>query len=432
MTNPVPLTDRAPDDAVFRLPGRTISAGNFAADAIRLAGLLPDGSHVLNLCSERYGFAVGFAAALLRGQITLLAGDRSPASLHALRERFPGVYAVTDNGSAAMPSVAVPPPGEEAAAIPAVPGEQIAALVFTSGSTGTPVAHAKSWLTLAERSRDAAAAFALEQGRPASVLGTVPPHHMYGFETTVLLPLHAPACSWCGPAFYPADIRAAALEMPGPRVLVTTPLQLRALLAAAPLSGIARVISATAPLDHAMAELAERQWVTEVCEIFGATEVGSIASRRTVSGDVWTLYRQVTLEAAGEGVAVRGPGAPQVGLDDELELLSGRRFRLLGRRSDLVKLGGRRASLASLNRALAAVEGVVDGVFLPPLSGEDQAWARMTAVVVAPGRASENIIAGLRSRIDPAFLPRRVVLVDRLPRNEFGKLPLVALRALAS
>ena len=428
----IPLTDRAGHEALFRLPGRTVTAGQFCADAARLAGSLPDSPHALNLCSGRYAFAVGFAAALLRGQVTLLASDRSPDALRTLRERFPGLYAINDDSSAAMPGLAVPPPGDEQATAPALPGERTAAIVFTSGSTGQPAAHAKTWQALAERSRDAAVAFALQPDRPASILGTVPPHHMYGFETTLLLPLHAPACSWCGPAFYPADIRAAAAELPGPRVLVTTPLQMRALMAAAPLSGLARVISATAPLDPAMAEAAERQWQVEVSEIFGATEVGSIASRRTIAGDTWTLYPQVTVESAADGVMVRAPGAPGVVLDDALELLPAGGFRLLGRRSDLVKLGGRRASLANLNRALAAIDGVLDGVFLPPDCDGPHAGARMTAVVVAPGQASEAIVAALRERIDPAFLPRRVVLVDSLPRNEFGKLPLMALRALAS
>ena len=113
----------------------------------------------------------------------------------------------------------------------------------------------------------------------------VPPQHMYGFETTVLLPLHVPASIWCGGAFYPSDIEAALAAVPGPGILVTTPLQIRALLQARlNLAPLARVISATAPLFPDMALEAERSWSTRVDEIFGATEVGSIASRRTVEG----------------------------------------------------------------------------------------------------------------------------------------------------
>jgi acyl-coenzyme A synthetase/AMP-(fatty) acid ligase len=38
----------------------------------------------------------------------------------------------------------------------------------------------------------------------------------------------------------------------------------------------------------------------------------------------------------------------------------------------------------------------------------------------------------LRQRIDPVFLPRPLLLVERLPRNATGKLPQQALQSLAS
>ena len=429
----IPLSDRSADAVLFRLPGRSVTVAGFAADAKRLAATLPAGAAVFNLCAGRYAFAVGFAAALLRGQASLLTSDRSPDRLRALAARFPGACALVDEPAPLiLPAIAVPPPGEGRAAVPAIPAGQLAALVFTSGSTGEPVAHAKAWGALAERSRDAAIVFGLSEAAPATIVGIVPPQHMYGFETTVLLPLHAAASAWCGAGFYPADVAAALAAVPAPRILVTTPMQLRALLAA-PISlpGVARIISATAPLDPAMAAAAEALWAAPVSEIFGATETGSIASRRTTAGEEWASYPQVRLLAAEDGALVRAPHAPDTALDDRVALGPGG-FRLLGRRSDLVKMGGRRASLAGLNRALAGIAGVEDGVFVPPDAADHSAAARMTAFVVAPGRAAEAILAELRRCIDPVFLPRRIVHVDRLPRNELGKLPLGALQALGS
>ena len=428
----IALAERPADAVLFRMPSRDVTAGTFAADASRLAATLPDAPHVANLCTGRYAFAVGFAAALLRGQVSLLTSDRSADRLQALQARFPGVIAVTDGPDALpMPGVTVQPPGTTSAALPAIEGSQLAALVFTSGSTGQPTVHAKRWGALAQRSRDAGMAFALADDAPATMVATVPPQHMYGFETTVLLPLHAACAAWCGPAFYPADVRDALAQTPGPRVLVTTPLQLRALLSAATdLPPLSRVISATAPLDGAMAAAAEAQWHTSVSEIFGATEIGSIASRRTAAGAGWTLYPGVRLVAAGADMLVEAEYAESTVLDDVVEMLPGGGFHLLGRRSDLVKLGGRRASLAGLNRELAAVAGVEDGVFLPPEADDHRAAARMIAFVVAPDAGAAAILAALRSRIDPVFLPRRIVHVDRLPRNEFGKLPAAALQSL--
>ena len=433
----VALTDRPASAVLFRMPARDVTAGVFVADALRLADALPAATHTVNLCAGRYAFAVGFAAALLRGQPSLLTSDRSPRRLAALAEQVPGAVAVTDGNAGSLaaapwPAVMVPPPGDGIAASPMVASSQPAAMVFTSGSTGAPVAHVKSWGALAARSRDAGQAFGFHPGQPSTIVGTVPPQHMYGFETTVLLPLHGAASAWCGPAFYPADIRAALQAVPPGRVLVTTPLQLRTLLTdGTDLPGLLRIISATAPLDPVMADAAERLWRCEVSEIFGATEVGSIASRRTTSGPDWTPYPSVRLSQAGDAMRVWAEGLAETVLDDEVELCPSGRFRLLGRRSDVVKLGGRRASLAGLNRELAAVDGVQDGVFVPPEAGDHRAQARMTALVVAPHATPQAILAALRERIDPLFLPRRIVHVDQLPRNELGKLTAGALRALA-
>ncbi len=431
-----PLTDRAPGAVLFCRHGRPVTTAAFLHDALTLAETLPDAAgHMINLCRDRYAFAVAFAAALLRRQPCLLTGDRSEAGLATLAQRFPRAYAAAEDlGTGPLPGCPVRPAGEAPATapqVPRIPARQLAAVVFTSGSTGAPVPHNKLWGALVARSQAAAAQFALDADRPSTVVGTVPPQHMYGFELTVLLPLHAPAASWCGPAFYPGDVNAALTAVPAPRLLVTTPLQVRALLRAGTgLPPLQAAISATAPLDRDLAAEAERHWQAPMLEIFGATEVGSVASRRTLDGDVWAAYPDVVVQQDTEAATVSAPWAEPVALADHIETLDARQFRLLGRRTDLVKLGGRRASLSGLNRILLGLDGVADGVFVVPGDLEQRATARLMAVVVAPRRSPDSILAELRGRVDPLFLPRRVVCVDALPRNELGKLPQGALLAL--
>ncbi len=312
---------------------------------------------------------------------------------------------------------------------PAIPASQLAAIVLTSGSTGSPTAHHKAWGALVQRSRAAAERFGWASG--TTILATVPPQHMYGFETSVLLPLHADVASWHGPALLPADIRAAMAAVPADVALVTTPLHLRALLDAGGTLGTRHrgTISASAPLDPAVAAAAERAWQVPVHEIFGATEVGSIASRHTVADDTWLAYPGVVLQATEEGTIVTAPHHAAIALAD-LVALEGDRFRLLGRRADLVKMAGKRTSLAALGLKLAALEGVEDSAFFAPDDLEQRSSARLVAFAVAPTRRAEDLLAELRGQIDPVFLPRRVVKVDRLPRNEIGKLPRGALAAL--
>ena len=118
-------------------------------------------------------------------------------------------------------------------------------------------------------------------------------------------------------------------------------------------------------------------------EIFGATECGSIASRRTVEGEGWTLYDGVRLQHCAGSTEVVANGADAVPLADEIEMLGPDRFRLLGRRADMVKLGGRRASLSGLNRILTGLAGVRDGIFVVPDDLDQRSSARLLAVVVA-------------------------------------------------
>lgn len=436
----LPLTGRPGPDVICRRArgGEAVTVARFLAEAAALAARLPAeaGRHAVNLCADRYAMLLGFAAALIRGHTTLLNADPAPQRLRALAARYPGSYALADGPVAASPlpllrvDEASPPPPDGAAAVPPIPAAHVAAIAFTSGSTGAPAAHPKPWGALVAGAAAAAERFGLRHGdgAPASLVATVPPQHMYGFETTIMLPLWGEVAIHAGESFFPSDVLDALSALPERRILVTTPLHLRALLAEGRRPPpLAAVISATAPLSPSMAEAVERDWGAPMLEIYGATEAGSMASRRSAFEPDWLPYPGVEVRPGAALV----PGLGEVPLADVVEPGANGRFRLLGRQADLVKLGGRRASLAELNRLLAEVEGVRDGVFAAPEDIESNPAARLTAYVVAPGRTPEDILAGLRARgLEPVFLPRPVVLVPALPRDALGKLPREALAAL--
>ncbi|MFC3126475.1 AMP-binding protein [Pseudoroseomonas globiformis] len=447
-TATAPLTNRPADAVLFRRGAEAVTVGRFLADVAALAARLPERSHTLNLCGNRYNALLGFAAALSRGQVVLLSADRSARRQAEIAAAYPDVCVLADAVIEATGGEAPWEPPPEAIRIapahetmsdgpnPEIPLHRVAVIGFTSGSTGRPAAHPKSWKALVEAALAAGDRFGLDAGpQEATVVATVPPQHMYGFETSIMLPLQVPVAAHAGPHFYPIEVAEALHAAPGRRVLVTTPLQMRALLGAGqPLPPLEAVISATAPLDPVLAANAEAAWSTRVLEIYGATEMGSIASRRTVDGDRWKLYRSVSLrDAAGADAAteavVAGMASP-VPLADAVELLEGEQFRLLGRHADMVKLGGKRASLASLNRILQSIPGVEDGVFVEPEDLERNPSARLVVFAVAPDLSGEAILATLRREIEPVFLPRAVMLVPALPRDTVGKLPRAALDGL--
>ncbi|MGH8687863.1 MAG: AMP-binding protein [Burkholderiales bacterium] len=429
----------APPGAPFAWRGGVpILAAQFLADAQRLAARLPARGHMLNACADRYRFALGLAAAMLRNQVTLLPPDHAPRTVRRLCEFADDVYLLADTPEVAadLPRVEAaddPAPVDEHAVVPGIPPERLCAVVFTSGSTGVPVPNRKTWGALERSVRGALGLWGLAPSRPA-ILGTVPPQHMFGFESTVLAPLCGGGALCAERPFYPEDVAEALERLPRPRVLVSTPFHLRAML-----EGASRVpptdllLCATAPLDPALARLAEARFGARLLEIYGCTETGQMASRRTSLEEAWRAFPGVTVELRADGRAWASGGhieAPTP-LGDVIEPLAPDRFLLRGRLADMVNIAGKRSSLAHLQAQLLAIEGVADGVFYMPADAPDGGVARLAAFVVAPGLTREAVLAALRERVDVAFLPRPLVLLARLPRAPSGKLPQDALRALA-
>ena len=405
---------------------------------------MPPGEHVINVCADRYRFAVGLAACLLRRKICLLPPTRTPEVIRQLLAFAPDVLCLTDEDDCdvALPQVRFPPPsafrGDAARGVwrmPEIDAEQVAAHVFTSGSTGVPVPYPKTWGKLVRCVRDGAARLGFADARSHAVLATVPPQHMYGFESSVLLALQSGGALCAERPFYPADVCSALDALPRPRTLVSTPIHLRALLASqTELPAADLIVSATAPLPRDLAREAEQRFRAPLLEIYGSTESGQLATRRTARDEQWRLWPGVCLTLEEGRAWARGGHLEQpTPMCDQIEPLDAERFLLRGRLADLVNIAGKRSSLSYLTHQLTSIAGVEDGVFFFPEEPHpsEAGVTRVAAAVVAPGLDAARLIEALRQRIDAVFLPRPLLLVARLPRNSTGKLPREALRSLA-
>jgi acyl-coenzyme A synthetase/AMP-(fatty) acid ligase len=473
----LPLLARADLDTPFAwLNGQAVSGRRFLADLHAQAERLPARAPVAILCANRYRFAVVFAAALARGSPSLFPPNAMRETLERLREMHPTLVIASDGAAhplaiaaegsrshatvepaasiADLPAVSLVPLPERGDAgvvgraesdVPHVDASMAAACLLTSGSTGAPQPHVKRWGQLArnvwtadERLSEIGAA---DGFAGLNIVATVPPQHSYGFESSVLPALLGGAAFDAGRPFYPADIADALARLPRPRALVTTPFHLRTLLqAGVDLPSVDLVLSATAPLSPQLAQECERRFGGPLVEIYGCTEAGQVAARRAARTDLWRTFGELRLRAqrsdpddpASESFFVEGGHVEEPTLlADVLLLEDAQRFRLVGRTHDLVNVAGRRVSLAHLNWHLNSLEGVRDGAFWLPREVPDGV-VRTMAFVVAPGLSATGLLAGLRARIEPAFLPRRIVFLDTLPREATGKLTWQALESLAA
>ena len=106
---------------------RPIRRGEFRRDIAALAARLPSHKYILNACTDRYRFMVGFAAALRRQQISLMPSSDAPGILKAVAEDYPDLYALTDTAALPLPSLAYPDDLDRSGAAPdvlVVPDEQ--------------------------------------------------------------------------------------------------------------------------------------------------------------------------------------------------------------------------------------------------------------------------------------------------------------------
>ncbi|MFW5926764.1 MAG: AMP-binding protein, partial [Wenzhouxiangella sp.] len=262
---------RSPTEPLIVTDDRRLTAGEFLAQAQALTDRLPPAAYLINLCGDRHAFSVAFAAALISGRTNLLPGNRLAETVRSLIDAYPDCVAVSEEVIEGLecPQVQVGDclnVRERIDSIPAIPGEQVAAVVFTSGSTGTASAIAKPWRTFHDSSRVNVTETGLDRDRICAV-ATVPPQHMWGLETSVLAPWFSSMVMADGQPFFAADVIAALEKLDRPRALISTPVHLRALIESGhAMPQVDLVLSATAPLSRRLAKRLEHDTGGRVIE----------------------------------------------------------------------------------------------------------------------------------------------------------------------
>ncbi|MEM6484263.1 MAG: AMP-binding protein [Pseudomonadota bacterium] len=443
------------DTADFKLhhdrSDQAISRQRFLQQANWLSQRLPDTPAIVNEVDNRYLFLLTLCAASIRGITCLLPQNRTPAVRTFLGDSYPDAVSVYDGRHREESGKPEPPglnvselplfalrAGSGSALNPAIADDHVAVVCFTSGSTGDPKPLPKTWRILRESSRVNYRYFCSHpQSGTSFHYAGVPPQHMWGLETSVFLPLFADVCTVDAHAELPGDLIKQFSELPRPLTFIGTPLHLRALMATRMATSRAsaeagrkqpitldRVLCATSPLDEGIAAAIEEQFATQVHEVYGCSEVGSMAHRRTAKDALWTRFEGMTFQVDDENLVQAGTEylGTSFTLGDRLEFVDSTHFRLAGRSDDLVKIAGKRGSLAAIHKVLFRYPALVDGAVFHPV--ERASTTRLAAIV---SLSSEGDLGTLKrylaTHLDSTFVPRPIYVVDALPRQANGKLP---------
>lgn len=370
-----------------------------------------------------------FTAALLAlwdsGRVAVLPADDRPETLQVIAAELDGQ----------LP--AAPPASAETGAAPpvALAPQQIALVLYTSGSTGQPVRLSKRFDQLDSELAVHAALWPLAG---CAVIAQVSHQHIYGLLAGVLHPLCA-GVPFCGrDALYPEVLAArlseardaglAAVVVSSPAPLSRLPAHIDWAAAGVP----QRIFSSGAPLQAEHAAQAEQLLQAPVIEIYGSTETGGIASRRQTQSAVWQALPSVDWQIEGDALLLHSAFLEQPLLGwqqaDRVAAQDGG-FVLLGRGDRVAKVAGKRVSLEQIEQRLLQLPDVTAVRCVDP----GRADGRLGVVVALPAELlpqehaarralTERLRTMLADQLERVALPRYWRFVEQLPSNAQGKL----------
>lgn len=387
-----------------------------AAGALRALGVL-EGERVATTLRPGIAFVELMHAAWRLGAALVPLNTRLSASELAWQRDHAAARVVVEEPLAG---------GEPVAPRLAVPPDEIATVIYTSGTTARPKA--------VEHTVANHLASALASARNLGVeehdrwLCVLPLFHVGGLT----IPIRAAVYGTAAELHDGFDEHAVLEAFGSGRITVASlvPTMLRRLvergLERPP--GLRAVLLGGGPIP---ADLL--RWVRETgfpaLPTYGMTETTSQVVTAAPGELAGRALDGVEIEIASDGeILVRGPQVAPGAIASDGWLHTGDRGRLdeegrlhvEGRLADVIVTGGENVACAEVEEALLSHPAVADA----GVAGlADPEWGeRIEAWVVAPGADPAELIAHVRDRLAAYKVPKALHLVDQLPRNAAGKL----------
>ncbi|AWK09739.1 4-coumarate--CoA ligase family protein [Streptomyces spongiicola] len=344
------------------------------------------------------------------------------------------------------------------------PAEDVAALPYSSGTTGVPKGVMLTHRSIATNLAQLDPVLPMKPGD--RILAVLPFFHIYGLTALMNAPLRRGATVVVLPRF-DLDQFLAAIEKHRINALYVAPPIVLALakhpaVARYDLSSLEYVVSAAAPLDAGLARAcSERLGLPPVLQAYGMTELSPgthvvpLDADNPPPGAVGKLLpctemRILALDDPGrdaapgeEGeIAIRGPqvmkgylnrpDATAAMIDDEGWLHTGDIGRVdddgwlfvVDRVKELIKYKGYQVAPAELEALLLTHEGIADAAVIGVYDddGNEIPKAYVVRQAAAPGLTADAVLAHVAGRVAPYKKIRRVEFVDGVPRAASGKI----------
>ena len=498
MATPLPLIARARTHAervALLAPEGTFSYADLLDSSARVASHLLRGRQDLNGARVAYLVPPGFRWAALQWGTWRAGGVAVPLALGQPPREL--AYVVSDSGAEVVVAAAELAPSRQPVAdelgvrfavaddllegsvqedaLPSVPSDRGAMILYTSGTTGRPKGVLTTHANLEAQVRSLVDAW--QWRADDHVLLVLPLHHVHGVLNVVMCALWSGArCSVH--ARFDAPLAWEEIASGGLTLFMAVPTIYQRLLAAWDdadadtrarwASGAQKLrlfVSGSAALPVQVLEKWESITGHRLLERYGMTEIGMALSNPLVgermpgrvgsplpgvqvrlvdehgnsvpegtSGEVQvhgaTVFREYWQRPAETHAAFTDDGWFRTG---DVAVCEAGSYRILGRASvDIVKTGGEKVSALEIEEVLRDHPAIADCAVV---GVPDPDWGeRLSAAVVlgsdAPALTLDALWAWARDRLAPWKLPRALRLVDALPKNVIGKVDKKTVRTL--
>jgi len=370
------------------------------------------------------------------------------------------VFTLGIHGDGSLPTLAASQPSK-ADVVPRNT-DDLAVICYTSGTTGRSKG---AMITHGNLASNAQTLIDLWGFTSADVLlHALPLYHIHGLFVALHCALLSGATTLLQPRF---DAKLAMQSLAHATVMMGVPTFYTRLLAEPSFNrdavrNVRLFVSGSAPLLTETFTAFEQRTGQRILERYGMTETGMIASNPLVgerrAGTVGLPLPQVQVRVADEqgdavatgevgNVEVRGPnvfkGYWQQPEKTKAEFRSDGYFitgdlgiiepdgylRLVGRAKDLIISGGLNVYPKEIEDAIDALDGVGESaVFAIPHPDFGEAVAAAVTLTANSKLSSAEIIEALRTQLASFKTPKRIYILDELPRNAMSKVQKAALR----
>jgi malonyl-CoA/methylmalonyl-CoA synthetase len=459
------LTYAELDERCARLAGRLARLGLGVGDRVAVQVEKSVENLLLYLaCLRRGAVYLPLNTAYTQAELDYFFGDAEPALIVCDPARRAGIAALGGAAGARVATLDAQGQGDLAegldqepphAAIAAVEDDDLAALLYTSGTTGRAKGAMLTHRNLASNALTLVDAWGFSE--TDVLLHVLPLYHVHGLFVACNTALLGGARLLFLPRF---DAARATEMLARATVMMGVPTYYTRLLAqdglsAARCAGVRLFVSGSAPLLEQTFRDFEARTCHRLLERYGMTETGMNTSNplhgERRPGTVGLPLPEVELRVADEAgrvldtgevgvLEVRGPnvfkGYWRMPEKTRLEFRTDGFFitgdlgrigpdgyvTIVGRAKDLIISGGLNVYPKEIESVIDDLEGVVESaVFGVP--HPDLGEAVSAVVVSAPGAALDEaaVIAAVRDRLAGFKVPKRVWFADSLPRNAMGK-----------